>query len=159
MVTLGIGIGDARPADPQHFLQHFPVSERGSAQLRPIAALAASDHVVNRGEGELVMGEMTMQHGSSLSRSIRNVNSDFWVEMREGRTSFGCTFRTTGASVLVAGGTKGLSALGAFLEASRADDVELIIADRIPATGIEAGFARQGIPFFEHGIIGYGKTP
>jgi hypothetical protein len=47
--------------------------------------------------------------------------------------------------VLVAGITKGLSALGTFLEASGADDMQFIIADRIPATGIEAGFTGQGV--------------
>ncbi len=75
MVALGIGIGDVRLAHPQHLFQRGPVSERRPAQLSPISALAASDHVVNRGESELLMGKMTMQHGNSLSRLLRNVNN------------------------------------------------------------------------------------
>jgi hypothetical protein len=67
MVALGIGIGDVRPAYPQHLLRYRPVLERCPAQLNPISALAASDKVVNRGESELLMGEMTMQHDNSLS--------------------------------------------------------------------------------------------
>lgn len=59
--------------------------------------------------------------------------------------------------MLVAGGTKGLSALGTFLEASGADDMQFIIADRIPATGIKAGFAGQGVPFSKQGIIRQGE--
>ena len=59
----------------------------------------------------------------------------------EGRKSFYLTLGAPGASVLVAGGTKGFSALGAFFEAGGAEDVQLIIADRIPAPGVETGFA------------------
>ena len=69
------------------------------------------------------------------------------------------TLGAAGASMLVAGGTKGLSALGAFFEAGGAEDMQLIIADRIPAPGIEAGFAGQGVPFSEQGIIGQGERP
>ena len=47
--------------------------------------------------------------------------------------------------MLVAGGTKGLAALGAFFEAGGAEDMQLIIADRIPAPGIEAGFVGQAL--------------
>ena len=61
--------------------------------------------------------------------------------------------------MLMADRTKGLSALGAFLEASGADDMQLLIADRIPATGIKAGFAGQGVPFSEQGIIRQGERP
>ena len=60
MVTLGIGIGDVRLAHPQHFFQHGPVIERRPAQRSPILRLAAGDHVVNGGQGVLLVGEVSV---------------------------------------------------------------------------------------------------
>jgi len=54
------------------------------AQFSPITAPAASYHIINRGEGETLMGKMTMQHEGSLSRSLCIVNSDFSGKMGEG---------------------------------------------------------------------------
>jgi hypothetical protein len=60
MVTLGIGISDARLADLQHFFQHSRVGQRRLTQLNPILAFAARDYVVNSGQGELLMGKVTV---------------------------------------------------------------------------------------------------
>ncbi len=60
VVTLGIGIGDVYLAHPQHFFQHGPIRKRRPAQRCPILPLAASDDVVNGGQGELLMGEVTV---------------------------------------------------------------------------------------------------
>lgn len=43
---------------------------KNALQLSPISALASIDHVVNRGESELLMGQMTMQYDNTLSRSL-----------------------------------------------------------------------------------------
>jgi len=60
MITLGIGVGDVRLAHPQHLFQCGPIRKRRPAQRSPILPLAAGDHVVNGGQGELLMGEVTV---------------------------------------------------------------------------------------------------
>jgi len=60
MVTLSIGIGDVRLAHPQHFFQHGSIHKHRPAQRSPILPFAASDHVINGGQGELLMGEVTV---------------------------------------------------------------------------------------------------
>lgn len=60
MVTPGIRIGDVRLANPQHLFQHGPISERHGAQRCPIVPLAAGDDVVDRSQGVLLMGEVTV---------------------------------------------------------------------------------------------------
>jgi len=47
-----------RLAHSQHLFHHRPVVERSPAQIGPIPAFAASDHVVNRGQGKLLVDEM-----------------------------------------------------------------------------------------------------
>lgn len=37
--------------------------------------------------------------------------------------------------------------------------MQLVIAYQIPAPGIEAGFAGQGVPFAEQGIMRQGERP
>jgi len=59
----------------------------------------------------------------------------------------------------MAGGTKGLSALGTFLEAGGADNRQLVSADKISAPRVEAGFAGQGVQFSEKGIRRQGERP
>jgi len=51
-----------RPAYPQRLFEHGPVSQHGRAQLGPVSPLAARDHVVDGSQGELLMGEVTVQH-------------------------------------------------------------------------------------------------
>jgi len=60
MVTPGIRIGDVRLANPQHFFQHGPISERCGAQLRPVPSLAASNDAVDGSQGVLLVGEMAV---------------------------------------------------------------------------------------------------
>ena len=60
MLTLGIGISDVRLTHPQHFFQCGPIRKRRPAQHSPILPLAAGDDVVNGGQGELLMGEVTV---------------------------------------------------------------------------------------------------
>jgi hypothetical protein len=60
VVTLGIGIGHVRLAHPQHFFQHGPIRKRRPAQRSPIPPLAAGDDVVNGGQGELLMSEVSV---------------------------------------------------------------------------------------------------
>ena len=86
MVALGIGIADVRPTDSEDLFQHCPVLKRRPTQLCPVSPLAASDHVVNPGESQLLMSKMTMQHGSSLSRLFRHVKDS------DKRRGLGVTF-------------------------------------------------------------------
>ena len=60
MITLRIWISDLRLAHPQYFFQHSAVIESGPTQFGPVPLLAARDHIVNGGQGELLMGEMPM---------------------------------------------------------------------------------------------------
>lgn len=62
MVPLGIGIGDVCLTHPQHLFQQGSICKRCPTQRSPILPLAARDHVVNGGQGELLMGEMTVSH-------------------------------------------------------------------------------------------------
>ncbi len=49
-----------RPAHPQHLPHHIPIADRSPSQLDPVSALAAHDHIVNRGERKLLVGEMAV---------------------------------------------------------------------------------------------------
>lgn len=60
MVTLGIGIGDVRLAYAQYLFQFGSISQRCPAQLGPVPPFAAGDHVVNGGQSELLMSEVTV---------------------------------------------------------------------------------------------------
>ena len=60
MVTLGIRVVNVCLAYPQGLFHHRPVIQRGLAQLGPVAAFAPGDHIVNRGEGKLLMVKMTV---------------------------------------------------------------------------------------------------
>jgi len=60
MVTLRIGIGDVRLVHPQHFFQARPDQQAPPGAAQPNPPLAAADYVVNGGQGELLMGEMTV---------------------------------------------------------------------------------------------------
>ena len=71
MVTLGIGIGDVRLAHPQYFFQQGPIGKRRPAQLSPITPLAAGDYVVDGGQGELLMGKVTVQHNAIIQSDSR----------------------------------------------------------------------------------------
>ena len=66
MVTLGIRIGDVRLADAQHLLEQGAISQRGLSQLGPVPSLAASDDVVDGGQGVLLVGEMVVFHGAII---------------------------------------------------------------------------------------------
>jgi len=74
MVTLRRWIGDVRLAHPQHFFHDSPVAKRRPAQLSPILSLTARDYVVNRGQRELLMSKVTVQHGPALLFFLRASN-------------------------------------------------------------------------------------
>jgi hypothetical protein len=62
VVTLGVGIVNMGLARAQHLFQHGPILQRGAAQLGPIVALTAVDHIINRSKGELLMVHVPVQH-------------------------------------------------------------------------------------------------
>lgn len=83
MLTLSVGIGDVRLADAHHFLQYGPIFERSPTQRGPIPPFAATDDVINGGQGELLMGKMTVQHGViPLCLGRRLTPQDAWNPQR-----------------------------------------------------------------------------
>jgi hypothetical protein len=55
MVALGAGIGNPGVTNARDFLQHGAILQRGPAQVGPVSPLAASDYVIDGGQGELLM--------------------------------------------------------------------------------------------------------
>lgn len=49
-----------RLADAQHLSKYSPICEGGPTQRGPILPFAAGDDVVNGGQGELLVGEVTV---------------------------------------------------------------------------------------------------
>lgn len=66
MVALSIGICHVCLGHPQHLFHNGPVSQRRATQLSPILPLAAGDYVVDGGQGELLMGEVTVVHNAII---------------------------------------------------------------------------------------------
>jgi len=66
MVALRVRIGHVRLADAQHLLEQRSISQRGLAQLGPIPPLAVGDDVVDGGQRELLVGEVTVLHGAII---------------------------------------------------------------------------------------------
>ena len=64
MIALGGGICDVRLAHARDFIQYIAIIQgSGGAQLSPVIPAAASDNVVNRGQRELLVVQVTVLHG------------------------------------------------------------------------------------------------
>lgn len=63
VVTLGVGVGSVRAANPLHLVQQGTISQYGQAQLSPIPPSTARNDIVDRSEGEALMVEVAMKHG------------------------------------------------------------------------------------------------
>jgi hypothetical protein len=55
MVTLSEGVLDMRATHAQYLFQQAAIAERGEAQLGPIPALAATNHIIDCGKRELLV--------------------------------------------------------------------------------------------------------
>jgi hypothetical protein len=70
VITLGVGIGNARATDAFYLRQQRPVAQSRLTQLGPLPPAATRDHVVDGGQGETLMVEVTMQHGEQLAGTV-----------------------------------------------------------------------------------------
>lgn len=50
-------------ADSQHLLKERRLPQSGLSEIGPVPTLATDDHVVNSGEGVLLMSEVPVEHG------------------------------------------------------------------------------------------------
>lgn len=62
MVALRVRVGDVCRADAQDLLAHQWIGQHRRAQRGPIRAFAAGDDVVDRGQGEFLVVEVTVVH-------------------------------------------------------------------------------------------------
>jgi hypothetical protein len=72
MMALRIGLCHVGAAHPLHFVQQRAIRQRGASQFSPVIPAATRNHVVNRGEGEVLVVEVPMFHGLELSMEIEN---------------------------------------------------------------------------------------
>ena len=72
LIALGIGISDMGTTDPVDFAKRAPVTERSLAQSSPVLPAAPADHVVDGGERELLVIEVTVLHDDWILRWLRN---------------------------------------------------------------------------------------
>ena len=63
MMALGVGVGDAWTADALHLVEQGAIGQHRPPQRRPVLSAAAGDHIVDGGEREALVVEVTMAHG------------------------------------------------------------------------------------------------
>jgi hypothetical protein len=66
VVTLLVLISYVSTANAYNLLQHGDVGQGHSPQFRPIPALAAGDNIVDSGQRETLVIQMTVQHGGLI---------------------------------------------------------------------------------------------
>jgi hypothetical protein len=66
VISLRIRIDHARRTDLPNLLQQRPVRQHRAAEVFPVLALPAGDHVVDRSEGVILVVEMAMEHGKGI---------------------------------------------------------------------------------------------
>lgn len=71
VVALRVRIGNVSQADSQHLLKELWFSQGGLSEIRPVPGLAAADHIINSGEGVLLMSEVPVEHRSKSGRELQ----------------------------------------------------------------------------------------
>jgi hypothetical protein len=66
VISLGIGVGQMRRADPKDSRANFRAPGRSIAKLLPVIKLATSNYVIYRGQCPVGMIQVTMQHPMEL---------------------------------------------------------------------------------------------
>ena len=72
LVALGVGITNVGTADPIYFAKRATVTERRLAQCSPVIPAATADHIVDGGERQLLVVEVTVPHDCWILRRLRN---------------------------------------------------------------------------------------
>jgi hypothetical protein len=62
VMTLSVGIRNMSATDPLYFVKQRAVGQSRQSQICPITPAATRDHVVNGGEGEALMVQVSVQH-------------------------------------------------------------------------------------------------
>lgn len=61
-MTLGVRVCDVRCADPLYLVQQGTVGQGGPPQGGPVPPTTARNHVVDGGEGETLVVEVSVEH-------------------------------------------------------------------------------------------------
>lgn len=64
VMTLSVGIRNAGTANLLNFFEQGTILQNSSPQLKPVIPTPTRDHVVNRGESEALMIQVSVEHGS-----------------------------------------------------------------------------------------------
>lgn len=63
MITLSVGVRNVRTANALHLVQQRLIPQDCLTQTSPVIPSPARDHVINSGESEALMVEMSVEHG------------------------------------------------------------------------------------------------
>ena len=63
VIALGVGVRNVRAANLGHLVQQRLILQNGEAQPNPVPPAPTRDHVVDSGERETLVVEMSVKHG------------------------------------------------------------------------------------------------
>ena len=66
VVTLCIAVGQVRPADALHPLQHITTGQRLATQVNPVLPATPTNHVVNGGKTQAAGVDVAVIHGAVI---------------------------------------------------------------------------------------------
>lgn len=81
VAPLRVGVGGVGPTHALDLLQQRAIGQGRATQFGPVLPPAAPDHVVDRGEREVLMIEMSVEHGGKSIRPEQMHRYDWRQQM------------------------------------------------------------------------------